>query len=201
MAFVLSLSRAIDRLTAWIGTAAGWLVLAAVLLSAGNAIVRKTFDYSSNAFLEAQWYLFGAVFMLAAAYTLQRNEHVRIDVLSAGWSKRTRDWIDLAGHVLVLAPFVGLMASLSWPFFLSSFRSGEVSASSGGLVLWPAKGLVFAGFALLCLQAVSEIIKKALALAGVTGAETALPEPAAAIAALLPDDDPAHAGKRGAPQP
>jgi len=167
---LLSLSRAIDRLTAWIGQAAAWLVLAAVLLSAGNAIMRKAFDYSSNAFLELQWYLFGAVFMLAAAYTLQQNQHIRIDILSAGWSRRTRDVVDLACHVLFLAPFVGLMAWLSWPFFLSSFRSGEVSASSGGLVLWPAKGLIFAGFALLCLQAVSEIIKKVLALAGVAGA-------------------------------
>src|SRR5690349_7735467 len=100
MAFLLSLSRAIDRLTAWIGRAAAWLVLAAVVLSAGNAIVRKAFDWSSNALLEAQWYLFGAVFMLAAAYTLKRNEHVRIDILSSRWSRRTRDWIDLAGHIL-----------------------------------------------------------------------------------------------------
>jgi TRAP-type mannitol/chloroaromatic compound transport system permease small subunit len=166
MAFLLSLSRAIDRLTAWIGKAAAWLVLAAIVISAANAIVRKAFDYSSNAFLEMQWYLFGAVFMLAAAYTLQRNEHVRIDVLSARWSRRTRDVVDLAGHILFLAPFVGLMAWLSWPFFLNSLRSGEVSGATGGLPLWPAKGLVFAGFALLCLQAVSEVVKKALALAG-----------------------------------
>lgn len=201
MAFLLSLSRAIDRLTAWIGKAAGWLVLAAVLLSAGNAVVRKTFDWSSNAFLEAQWYLFGAVFMLAAAYTLQRNEHIRIDVLSAHWSRRTRDWIDLAGHILLLAPFVGLMAWMSWPFFLSSIRSGEVSASAGGLVLWPAKGLVFLGFALLCLQAVSEIVKKALTLSGVAGAEDAPAEPAAATAAGLPDDNASSTATRGRPPP
>lgn len=194
MAFLLSLSRAIDRLTAWIGKAAGWLVLGAVLLSAGNAIVRKTFDYSSNAFLEAQWYLFGAVFMLAAAYTLQRNEHIRIDVLSAHWSQRTRDWIDLAGHLLVLIPFVGLMAWLSWPFFLSSLRSGEVSASAGGLALWPAKGLVFAGFALLCLQAVSEIVKKAVALAGGSPTGAAPAESVAELAAGLKDTAPRRAG-------
>ncbi|MCB1499560.1 MAG: TRAP transporter small permease subunit [Bauldia sp.] len=165
MSFALALSRAIDRLTAWIGKASAWLILAAVLVSALNAIVRKAFDYSSNAFLETQWYLFGAVFMLAAAYTLQRNEHVRIDVLSARWSRRTRDWIDLAGHILFLAPFVGVMAWLSFPVFLSSLRSGEVSANTGGLVLWPAKFLIFAGFALLCLQTVSEIVKKIAALA------------------------------------
>ena len=135
MAFLLSLSRAIDRLTAWIGKGVAWLVLAAVVLSAANAIVRKAFDYSSNAFLELQWYLFGAVFMLAAAYTLQRNEHVRIDVLSSRWSQRTRDIVDLACHVLFLVPFVGLMAWLSWPFFLSSLRSGEVSGATGGLPL------------------------------------------------------------------
>lgn len=191
MAFFLSLSRAIDRLTAWIGKAAAWLVLAAVVLSAVNAIVRKAFDWSSNAFLEAQWYLFGAVFMLAAAYTLQRNEHIRIDVLSAGWSRRTRDIVDLAGHILFLVPFVGLMAWLSWPFFLSSWRSGEVSGATGGLPLWPAKGLIFLGFALLCLQAVSEIIKKALTLAGVPGADGDPPPdapPAAAI--VVPDREP-----------
>jgi TRAP-type mannitol/chloroaromatic compound transport system permease small subunit len=201
MAFLLSLSRAIDRLTAWIGKAASWLVLAAVLLSAGNAIVRKAFDWSSNAFLEMQWYLFGAVFMLAAAYTLQRNEHVRIDVLSVRWSQRTRDWIDLAGHVLFLAPFVGLMAWLSWPFFLGSFRSGEVSASSGGLVLWPAKGLVFAGFALLCLQAVSEIVKKALALAGIGGVGAPPAETVTDLAAGLHDTGPGRAQSMDAPRP
>jgi len=192
MAFLLSLSRAIDRLTAWIGRAAAWLVLAAVVLSAGNAIVRKAFDWSSNALLEAQWYLFGAVFMLAAAYTLQRNEHVRIDVLSAGWSRRTRDIVDLCGHIFFLVPFVGLMAWLSWPFFLSSWHSGEVSGATGGLPLWPAKGLVFLGFALLCLQALSEIIKKALALAGIPskGGDAPPGSPTAAAAIVMPDREP-----------
>jgi TRAP-type mannitol/chloroaromatic compound transport system permease small subunit len=176
MPLLLSLSRAIDRLTTWIGKAAAWLVLAAVVLSAGNAVVRKAFDWSSNAFLELQWYLFGAVFMLAAAYTLRRNEHVRIDVLSARWSRRTRDWVDLFGHIFFLVPFVGLMTWLSWPFFLSSWRSGEISGATGGLPLWPAKGLVFLGFALLGLQAVSEIIKKAAALAGIPGADDPRPD-------------------------
>lgn len=191
MPLLLSLSRAIDRLTTWIGKATAWLVLAAVVLSAANAVVRKAFDWSSNALLEMQWYLFGAVFMFAAAYTLQRNEHVRIDVLSARWSQRTRDWVDLCGHILFLVPFVGLMAWLSWPFFLSSWRSGEVSGAPGGLPLWPAKGLVFLGFALLCLQALSEIIKKATALAGSRAADDLdRPDPPPA-AALAPGREPA----------
>lgn len=191
MPLLLSLSRAIDRVTTWIGKATAWLVLAAVLLSAANAVVRKAFDWSSNAFLEMQWYLFGAVFMLGAAYTLRRNEHVRIDVLSARWSRRTRDWVDLLGHILFLVPFVGLMAWLSWPFFLSSWRSGEVSGAPGGLPLWPAKGLVFLGFALLSIQALSEIIKKAAALAGPPAADDVGPRDPPPHEALGPGREPA----------
>jgi TRAP-type mannitol/chloroaromatic compound transport system permease small subunit len=104
--------------------------------------------------------------MLAAAYTLSRNEHVRIDVVSSLWSARTRNWIDLFGHVFLLSPFVFVMAYLSWPFFLNSYRSGEVSGNAGGLILWPAKLLVLAGFVLLATQAISEIIKRALIVAG-----------------------------------
>ncbi len=166
MGALLAISRAIDATTAFIGRAVSWLILVAVLVSAGNAVVRKAFDMSSNAFLEMQWYLFGAVFMLAAAYTLLRNEHIRIDVLSATFSKRTRDWIDLVCHVVFLSPFVFLMAYLSWPFFLTAFRSGEMSSNAGGLILWPARFLVLAGFVLLCAQAVSEIIKRGLIIAG-----------------------------------
>ncbi|MCB1486978.1 MAG: TRAP transporter small permease subunit [Bauldia sp.] len=166
MGVLLAVSRVIDATTMLIGRAVSWLILVAVLVSAGNAVVRKAFDVSSNAFLELQWYLYGAVFMLAAAYALLRNEHVRIDVLSSSFSKRTRDWIDLFGHVLFLSPFVFLMAYLSWPFFLNAFRSGEVSSNAGGLILWPARFLIFAGFVLLCAQAVSEIIKRSLIVAG-----------------------------------
>ena len=158
------ISRAIDKVTALLGQWISWLILLAVLVSAANASIRKAFDISSNAWLELQWYLFGAVFMLAAAYTLQRNEHVRIDIFTHGFSKRTRDWIDLFGHVFLLSPFVFLMAYLSWPFFWNSFVSGEMSTNAGGLILWPAKGLVFLGFAVLCAQAISEIIKRALVL-------------------------------------
>ncbi len=167
-----AVSRAIDRTTALLGRSVSWLILVAVLVSAGNAAIRKAFDISSNAWLELQWYLYGAAFMLAAAYTLQRNEHVRIDILTQTLSKRTRDWIDLFGHVFLLSPFVFLMAYLSWPFFLQSYRVGEMSSNAGGLILWPAKGLVFAGFAVLCAQAISEIIKRVLVLTGKTTDET-----------------------------
>lgn len=162
---LLAISRAIDRMNTLIGRSVAWLILGAVLVSAGNATVRKALDISSNAFLELQWYLYGAAFMLAAAYTLLRNEHVRIDVVSSLLSTRARNWIDLCGHILFLSPFVLAMAYLSWPFFLHSFRSSEVSGNAGGLILWPAKLLLPAGFILLAAQAVSEIIKRALVIA------------------------------------
>ncbi|WP_421724741.1 TRAP transporter small permease subunit [Bauldia sp.] len=166
MGVFLAISRAIDGVTVVIGRAVMWLILIAVLVSAGNATIRKAFDFSSNAFLELQWYLYGGAFMLGAAYTLQRNEHVRIDVLSATFSKRTRDWIDLVCHILFLVPFAFLMVYLSWPFFLRSYLSGEGSPNAGGLILWPAKFVVLAGFVLLSAQAISEIIKRAAVLAG-----------------------------------
>lgn len=172
MRALIGLSRAIDRVTAFIGRGVSWLVLVAVLVSAGNAIIRKAFDISSNAWLELQWYLFGAVFMLAAAYTLQRNEHIRIDIISARLSKRTRDVIDLVCHLLFLVPFVYLMAYLSWPFFLRSFQSGEGSQNAGGLIVWPAKSLVLAGFLLLAAQAISEIIKRVAVLRGLVEDDT-----------------------------
>jgi TRAP-type mannitol/chloroaromatic compound transport system permease small subunit len=172
MNFLHALSHAIDKVTALLGRSVSWLILVAVLVSAGNAASRKAFDISSNAWLELQWYLFGAVFMLAAAYTLQRNEHVRIDILTQQLKKRTRDWIDLFGHVFFLSPFVFLMAYLSWPVFLRSYQSGEMSANAGGLILWPARALVFAGFVVLCAQALSEIIKRVLVLAGAIDEET-----------------------------
>ncbi|MEF2074001.1 TRAP transporter small permease subunit [Consotaella aegiceratis] len=166
MTALLTLSRAIDHVTTWIGKGVSWLILAAILVSAGNAILRKAFDISSNAWLELQWYLFGAVFMLATAWTLQRNDHVRIDVLSAHLSRRTRNWIDLVCHILFLMPFAILMAYLSWPFFWRSFYSGERSMNAGGLLLWPAKGLILLGFIVLIAQGVSEIIKRAAVLSG-----------------------------------
>lgn len=172
---LLALSRLIDAVTGFIGRQLRWLILATVLISAGNAVMRKAFDVSSNAWLELQWLLFGAVFMLAAAYALQDNAHVRIDVVSSRLSKRSRDWIDLLGHVFVLLPFTALTASLAWPFFLGSFAEGEMSSNAGGLPVWPAKFLIFAGMALLLAQAISEIIKRAAVLAGAIADPTARP--------------------------
>ena len=164
---LLRLSAAIDRITAAIGHAVSWLILAAVLISAGNAVMRKAFDISSNAWLELQWYLFSAVFLLAAAYTLQRDDHIRIDVVSTMLPKAVRNWIDLLGHILMLTPFVALMIYHSIPFVLNSYRQQESSSNAGGLIVWPAKALVLAGFLLLALQAVSEIIKRIAVMRGI----------------------------------
>jgi TRAP-type mannitol/chloroaromatic compound transport system permease small subunit len=166
MQALLAASRGIDAVTAFVGRAVKWLILVAVLVSAGNAIIRKAFDTSSNAWLELQWYLFGAVFMLAAAYTLQKNEHIRIDVLSSRLSKRARDWIDLVCHVVFLLPFVGMMVWLCVPFLLDSYASQEMSMNAGGLIIWPAKAIILAGFILLLAQALSEIVKRVAVIAG-----------------------------------
>jgi TRAP-type mannitol/chloroaromatic compound transport system permease small subunit len=166
MTLLLAFSRLIDWINGVIGRSVSWLLLAAVLISAGNAIIRKAFDISSNAWLELQWYLFGTVFMLAAAYALQRNEHIRIDILSSNWSARTRSWIDLILHIIFLVPFSGLMSYLAWPWFWRSFFSGEISSSAGGLIIWPAKAAILLGFLLLTAQAFSEIIKRAAVLMG-----------------------------------
>lgn len=156
---LLRLSEGIDRLTEFIGRQVRWLILAAVLVSTVNAIIRKTFDTSSNAWLELQGALFGVVFMFAAAYVLQKNGHVRIDALSNHFSKRVRDWIDLFGHVVFLLPFCLLMVWLGVPYFWEALRDGENSSNAGGLIVWPIKFFILAGFALLLAQVLSEIIK------------------------------------------
>jgi TRAP-type mannitol/chloroaromatic compound transport system permease small subunit len=171
MALFLSLSRAIDAVTAFIGRWIYWLILAAVLVSAGNAIIRKLFDLSSNAWLELQWYLFGAVFMLAAAYTLQRNEHIRIDIISNMLSQRARNWIDIVGHALFLLPFCALMIWEIAPWVKNSITSGEMSGSAGGLMLWPARICLLIGFVLLFFQGISELIKRIAVMRG------AIPDP------------------------
>jgi TRAP-type mannitol/chloroaromatic compound transport system permease small subunit len=163
---LLAMSRLIDAVTGFIGRGVKWAILAAVLVSAGNAVLRKAFDMSSNAWLELQWLLFGAAFMLAAAHALQVNAHVRIDVISSRLSKRRRDVIELLGHLLILAPFCLILAWLSWPYFYESYREGEYSSNAGGLPVWPAKFLIFAGMLLLTLQMVSEVIKRSAVLAG-----------------------------------
>jgi TRAP-type mannitol/chloroaromatic compound transport system permease small subunit len=160
MQALLGFSALIDRINRFIGQQVSWLILVAVIVSTANAIIRKAFDSSSNAWLELQWYLFGAVFMLAAAYTLLTNEHIRIDVLSSNFKKSTRDRIDLVCHILFLLPFCVLMIYLCVPWFYLTWVSGEVSANAGGLILWPAKLLVLVGFVLLLAQCFSEIIKR-----------------------------------------
>jgi TRAP-type mannitol/chloroaromatic compound transport system permease small subunit len=160
MHFLLRASRGIDRFNVFVGRAVSWLILASVLVSAANATSRKLFDLASNGWLELQWYLFGAAFMLAAAYTLQRGEHIRIDIVSAALPERIRDWIDLAGHVLILLPFALLMIVETTPFVLESFRLQETSSSYGGLIVWPAKALILVSFAMLFVQGLSEIVKR-----------------------------------------
>ncbi|MGC1952177.1 MAG: TRAP transporter small permease subunit [Gammaproteobacteria bacterium] len=166
MKVLLFLSRSIDRLNEKVGQFVYWLILAAVLISAGNAVARKLFNLSSNAFLEVQWYLFAAVFLLGAGYTLLRNEHVRIDVLSQRWSARTRARIDIVGAVFFLLPINALILWLSWPMLMESFARQEVSVNAGGLLRWPVKLLIPVGFFLLCLQGLSELVKRIAFLRG-----------------------------------
>ena len=166
MSAPLGLARAIDSLNQRVGKIAAWAILVAVIVSAVNAIIRKVFGTSSNAWLELQWYLFGAVFMLCASWTLRANEHIRIDIVSNRLSKRGRDGIDVVGHLLFLFPFVAVMIYLSWPFFIRSYQSGEVSTNAGGLLIWPAKGLILLGFIMLGLQWLSELIKRIAIMRG-----------------------------------
>lgn len=166
MGGLLALSRGIDRVTTLIGRSAAWLILLAIFVSAINAIIRKVFSISSNAWLELQWYLFGGAFLLAAAYTLLENEHIRIDIVYGAWSRRVQHWIDLLGHIFFLMPMVILTLWLVGPWALRSFEQSEMSMNAGGLIRWPAKATLFAGFALLFLQGLSEIIKKIAIMRG-----------------------------------
>jgi TRAP-type mannitol/chloroaromatic compound transport system permease small subunit len=163
---LLAVSRGIDRVTEAIGKSVGWLIFVAIIVSAANAIVRKTMNMSSNAWLELQWYLYGAAFLLASANTLKQNEHIRIDILYGALSRRTQHWIDLLGHILFLMPFVILMDIYFVPWVALSYTSGEMSTNAGGLILWPAKALLLLGFLLLTVQGVSEIIKKIAIMRG-----------------------------------
>ena len=157
---LLALAHAIDRLNERVGRLVQWLILAMVLISAGNAVSRKLFSLSSNAFLEIQWTLFAAVFLLAAGYTLRRNEHVRIDVLSSRLGPRGRAWLDLFGGLFFLLPLTLVVLYYAWPFFVDSWLSQEHSDNPGGLILWPGKLLIPLGFALLLLQGVAETVKR-----------------------------------------
>jgi TRAP-type mannitol/chloroaromatic compound transport system permease small subunit len=160
------ISALIDALNDHVGRLVYWLVLAMVLISAGNAIIRKVFSMSSNAWLELQWYLFSAVFLLAAGYTLLRNEHVRIDIITGRLSPRTQAWIDVLGTVFFLLPMTIMLTLMSWPYFVRAYEFNEISGSAGGLALWPARILLPVGFLLLSLQGVSEFIKRIAFLAG-----------------------------------
>ena len=162
----LRLSAGIDRLNTWVGKAAAVLVLLAVLVSAGNAFSRYLFSVSSNAWLEIQWYMFSAMFLLGAPYTLQQNEHVRVDLLYGSLSDRKQEWIDLLGGIFFLMPMAILIAWMAWPFFWGSFVGHEISGNAGGLVRWPVKLMLPLGFSLLALQGVSEIIKNIAAMRG-----------------------------------
>ncbi|WP_372839477.1 TRAP transporter small permease subunit [Phaeovulum sp.] len=177
MGGLLAFSRGVDRMNEFIGKAVSWLILVAVLVSATNAVIRKVFSVSSNAWLEMQWYLYGAAFLLAAAYTLKQNEHVRIDIVYGMFSRRVQHWIDLLGHTLFLMPFVLAMLWMLTPYVLKSMLNGEVSTNAGGLLIWPAKSLLLIGFLLLALQGVSEIIKKIAVMRGV------IPDPTPFISA------------------
>jgi len=166
MTGLLRISALIDGFNTFIGRFVSWLILLAVVVSAGNAIIRKTLNTSSNAWLELQWYLFGTVFLLGAAWTLLRREHIRIDILSSQLPKTLRHWIELLGHFVFLMPFCLLMIYESLPFFLTSFRLQEVSFNAGGLIVWPAKLMVLLSFALLAPQGISEITKHVAMMQG-----------------------------------
>lgn len=176
MRFLLGVSRFIDLVNDRVGRAVYWLVLASVVVSSGNAMVRYLFDYSSNGWLELQWYLYSGFFLVGAGYTLLRNEHVRIDIISSRFSPRTRAGIDIAGGILFLLPMAIIIMVLSWPVFTDSYAINEYSPNAGGLLRWPVKLMIPVGFFLLAVQGVSEIIKRVAFLAG-----------------LIPDPTPRHA--------
>lgn len=160
MKALLALSRVIDTVNEHVGRAVYWLILAAVLVSSANAMMRYTFNLSSNAWLELQWYLFAAVFLLCAGHTLLHNEHIRIDVVSNRLTRRTQVWIDVLGTLLFLLPMALIIMWLSWPMFVNAFVGNEMSSNAGGLLRWPAKLLIPVGFFLLAAQGASELIKR-----------------------------------------
>ena|SRR5688572_1876037 len=166
MGVLIGISKLIDAMNERLGRLANWLVLLACLISAGNAMSRYAFDLSSNAWLEVQWYLFAAIVMLGASYTLRMNEHVRVDILYSHLSERGKEWLDLVGTALFLVPTMLVIAYYSWPFFLQSFQTREISGNAGGLIRYPVKFILPLGFTLVALQGVSEMIKRAAALHG-----------------------------------
>jgi len=180
---LLALSRLVDRVTERLGHWIYWLVLAAVLISAANAVVRKAFNFSSNAFLEIQWYLFSAIFLFLAGYTLKSNEHVRIDIVTGRFSPRIRAVIDILGTLLFLLPMALIIMWLSWPVFVDAYVRHEVSTNAGGLIVWPARIMVPIGFFLLIVQAFSELIKRIAFLKGL------IPDPSEKVIEKTPEEE------------
>jgi TRAP-type mannitol/chloroaromatic compound transport system permease small subunit len=164
---LLKLSRGIDAFTRWTGKRLAWLILLAVVISAGNAIMRKTFDISSNSWLELQWVLFSIVFLMCSPWTLLDNEHIRIDIVSNALPKSVRNVIDVVGHTLFLMPLCIVMIITGGPFFMRSFEVNEQSGNAGGLPQWPAKSLVIIGFVFLLVQGISELIKRIAVMRGI----------------------------------
>lgn len=191
MKFLLKLSDLVDALNGHVGRVIMWLILADVLLSAGNAIARKAFHMGSTAFLEMQWYLFSGVFLLGAGYAFLKNVHVRIDFVSGRLSARTRSWIDIVGIIVFLAPLCWLLIQLSWPLFIKAWQSGEMSQNAGGLIRWPVYLLLPLGMTLLLLQSISELIKRIAFLQGL------IPDP---LARAQTEDNPTAALPAGTPQ-
>ena len=163
---LLAFSRAVDALNYRLGNLAEWLVMLSCLISAGNAFSRYAFGISSNAWLEIQWYMFGALVMLGASYTLKKNEHVRVDIVYSNISTRKQIWVDIIGGIFFMLPATLFLAYLSWPVFYNSWALGEVSSNAGGLLRWPVKIFLPLGFALLSLQGISELIKRVAMLTG-----------------------------------
>ena len=181
MKVLLTISRTIDALNERIGRTVLWLVLVMALVSSSNAVARYLLNLSSNAWLELQWYLFAAVFLLCAGYTLLHNEHIRIDVVSSRLSRRTQLWIDVFGTVFFLLPVAIFIMALSWPIFINAWVSNEMSGNAGGLIRWPARLMVPAGFLLLSLQGISELIKRIAILKGLIPDLADKPPPAPLI--------------------
>lgn len=177
MKALLDLSGLIDRINEFFGKIGEYLVLLCALVSAFNALIRYTFHISSNGWLEIQWYMFAFIVLLGAAYTLKKNEHVRVDLIYGAISDRARLWVDLFGIVVFLLPFSIYCAWLNWPVFVLSWQQGEVSQNAGGLIRWPVKLMLTAGFALLALQGISELIKRIAALRGEITLETKYEKP------------------------
>ena len=180
---MLKMSQLIDGLNERVGRSLMWLVLFAVVISAVNAVVRKAFDMSSNAFLEIQWYLFGMIFLLGSGYTLMKNEHVRIDIVSGKFSKRGQTWIDIFGIIFFLMPMAIAIMWMSWPIFLLALHTNEQSNNSGGLTVWPARLMIPVGFFLLVMQGVSELIKRIGFLQGLC------PDPTEKLHTLTPEEE------------